>query len=54
MFHVLLNNPINKKTEPAPPSPLKKNLKAVKDMGGGVNGRYDRGQSFNGFFNRLP
>ena len=50
LYHALLNNPINKKKQP----PLKKNPKAVKDMGGGVNGMYDRGQRFNGFFLRVP
>ena len=42
MFHALLNNPINKKTDPP--------KKAVKDREGGVEGRYDRGQRFTGFF----
>ena len=37
-----------KKTDPPPPK--KKNLRWSKIGGGGVKGRYDRGQRFNGFF----
>ena len=44
LFHALLNNPINKKQ-----TPPKKKEKAGKDKGGGVKGRYDRGQRFNCF-----
>ena len=44
LFHALLKNPINKKTDPPQKKP-----KAVKDRGG-VEGRYDRGQRFNVFF----
>ena len=43
LFHALINNTINKKRTP------QKKPKAVKDRGG-VEGRYDRGQRFNGFF----
>ena len=49
MFHVLLNNPINKKIDPPEKKP-----KVVKDRGG-VGGRFDRGQKFNVlFFCNLP
>ena len=47
LFHALLNNPINKKTETA-----QKTLRRSKT--GGVEGRYDRSQRFNGVFLRLP
>ena len=54
LFHALLNNSIKKKTDRPPPPPKKKKTEAVKDRGGGVEGRYDCSQRFNGFFLRLP
>ena len=39
------------KTDPPPPE---KKPRAVKDRGGGVKGRYDYGQRFNGFFLGFP
>ena len=45
LFHALLNNTINKKKQ----IPRKK-PKVVNNKGGGVKGRYDRGQRINGWF----
>ena len=44
LFHTILNNSINKKI-----ALEKKNLRRSR-IGGGVRGRFDRGQRFNGFF----
>ena len=45
LFHTVLNNPMNIKQPPK-----RKTTNEVKDKGGGVRGRFDRGQRFIGCF----